>query len=405
MGWLLLADGKEFIRGKWNIKCLFLLLFVVLAGISFHAIGLADKKTQNLEKIKVGIANYDGSEYSKLLLSFFDNNEAVQTYVEIQYGTKEELEMLLMQNKLQVVLVVPENFVQNMMDIENTPLHILLNIEDTTKAIVMKNLLEGYEKFVSAVEVNCVTLYEVMKQDGLPKELIDKKNVEISLRLITTVVNKNELFSHLEIDHRKQIPMTVFYCNVITLLFTMYLAAGCGSKILQQQRTGIVDRLLTTGVPLALFYLEKGILFTVLSFLPGLLCYLIAALSSKGTLPIEGFLLWMITALLFSTFSFLLSAFFQRKQDYWLTVHFIVFFLAVLGGGIIPFMYLPESMVKIAEKTPLYQIVMQMNSLLIKEVPENFANIMKLFLGTAFLFFLVGYGLQKKKGGKRYEEL
>ena len=50
-----------------------------------------------------------------------------------------------------------------MIKIENTPLQILLNIEDKTKALLMKNLLEGYEKFVSAVEINCVTLYEVME--------------------------------------------------------------------------------------------------------------------------------------------------------------------------------------------------------------------------------------------------
>ena len=92
--------------------CLFLLLFAVFTGISLYVFTSSDKKNQKLERIQIGIVNYDTSEYSKLLLSFFDGNEAVQNYVEIQHGTKEELETLLLQNKLQVLLIVPENFVK-----------------------------------------------------------------------------------------------------------------------------------------------------------------------------------------------------------------------------------------------------------------------------------------------------
>ena len=102
----------------------------------------SDKKNQKLERIQIGIVNYDTSEYSKLLLSFFDGNEAVQNYVEIQHGTKEELETLLLQNKLQVLLIVPENFVQDMIKIENTPLQILLNIEDKTKALLITHIMK-----------------------------------------------------------------------------------------------------------------------------------------------------------------------------------------------------------------------------------------------------------------------
>lgn len=405
MSWLLLADGKEFIRGKWKMGCLFLLFFAVFTGISLYVFTLSDKENQKLERIQIGIVNYDTSEYSKLLLSFFDGNEAVQNYVEIQHGTKEELETLLLQNKLQVLLIVPENFVQDMIKIENTPLQILLNIEDKTKALLMKNLLEGYEKFVSAVEINCVTLYEIMEQDGLPRDLIDRKNVEISLALITTIVNKNDLFTHLEVNNLKRIPLVIFYLHVIFLLLTMYLAAGCGEKILREQRTGLFARLLSTGIVPSLFYLEKSLLFMIVSFVPGFFYYFTQFVLSKGTFPIEGFLLWIVVALFFSVFSFFLSGFFKSGQQYLTAFYLIVFFLTVLGGGIIPFLYLPESMAKIAEKTPLYWIVKQMNSLVLGEMPVEFWNVVKVLLVGSILFWFAGIALQKGKGRKSYEEL
>ena len=106
-------------------------------------------------------------------------------------------------------------------------------------------------------------------------------------------------------------------------------------------------------------------------------------------IPIEGFLLWIVAALFFSVFSFFLSGFFKSGQQYITAFYLIIFFLTVLGGGIIPFLYLPESMTKIAEKTPLYWIVKQMNSLILGEVPIEFWNIVKVLLAGIILFLFL----------------
>ena len=143
----------------------------------------------------------------------------------------------------------------------------------------------------------------------------------------------------------------------------------------------------------------------IISFVPGFFCYFTQFILSKGTLPIEGFLLWIVAALFFSVFSFFLSGFFKSGQQYITAFYLIIFFLTVLGGGIIPFLYLPESMTKIAEKTPLYWIVKQMNSLILGEVPIEFWNIVKVLLAGIILFWFAGIVLQKGKGRKNYEEL
>lgn len=404
MIWLVRADWKRLIRGKWKKGCLFLLLLAAFAGISFHVLHQEKEETAS-GRICLGIVNYDTSEYSELLLQFFNDSEAFQKYVEIVYGTEEELEELLMQNKLQMILIVPENFIQNMIAIENTPLRVLLNTSDKTKALLMKNLLEGYERFISAVEINCVTLYEVMQLDGLDQELIENKNIEISLKLITTVVNKNDLFLHLELENLKRVPLVLFYCNVFILLFTMFLAAGCGSRIIEEKRDGIFSRLLTAGVKPTVYFLEKLLFYTGIASLPGLVSYLIAVLLSKEPLPLAGFLLWITAALFFCAFALFFSSWFQGLQGYLLASNLIFFFLTVLGGGIIPFMYLPESMTQIAEKTPFYWIVLQIDQMLLGVLPEQLFSLLAVCLAGAGIFFLASSLGQQRKGGIRHEEL
>lgn len=403
MLWLLKADSKVLLTRKRKALFLVFIFLIIVIGIFYHR---KNKEETIIEetKIQIGVVNDDSSELSKLFLDFFNKSEVFCSYAEIFYGTEEIMKEKLAKDELQMYLVIPKNFVQNMIAIENTPIRIVINTSDTTKALLMKNLLEGYEKFISAVEINCVTLYEVMELDGLSEELITEKNIEISLDLVTSVINKNDLFQRLTIENFKNIPLFFYYGCEIVLLLMMYSSVVCGIHLIKEMQSKILSRLFTAGVNPLLIFFEKLILYSTITALPGILAFVIFCIIWKEKILITCIIFYLVSSMFCCSLVIAFSACFRSIQSYLLASNVIILFLTILGGGIIPLMYLPQTMVKFSKITPNYWFISNLFTILKDEKNTN-NNLLSLGL---FIFSLglmaIGCFIYARKEAQVYEE-
>lgn len=403
MLWLLKADSKVLLTRKRKALFLVFIFLIIVIGIFYHR---KNKEETIIEetKIQIGVVNDDSSELSKLFLDFFNKSEVFRSYAEIFYGTEKIMKEKLAKDELQMYLVIPKNFVQNMIAIENTPIRIVINTSDTTKALLMKNLLEGYEKFISAVEINCVTLYEVMELDGLSEELITEKNIEISLDLVTSVINKNDLFQRLTIENFKNIPLFFYYGCEIVLLLMMYSSVVCGIHLIKEMQSKILSRLFTAGVNPLLIFFEKLILYSTITALPGILAFVIFCIIWKEKILITCIIFYLVSSMFCCSLVIAFSACFRSIQSYLLASNVIILFLTILGGGIIPLMYLPQTMVKFSKITPNYWFISNLFTILKDEKNTN-NNLLSLGL---FIFSLglmaIGCFIYARKEAQVYEE-
>lgn len=403
MLWLLKADSKVLLTRKRKALFLVFIFLIIVIGIFYHR---KNKEETIIEetKIQIGVVNDDSSELSKLFLDFFNKSEVFRSYAEIFYGTEKIMKEKLAKDELQMYLVIPKNFVQNMIAIENTPIRIVINTSDTTKALLMKNLLEGYEKFISAVEINCVTLYEVMELDGLSEELITEKNIEISLDLVTSVINKNDLFQRLTIENFKNIPLFFYYGCEIILLLMMYSSVVCGIHLIKEMQSKILSRLFTAGVNPLLIFFEKLILYSTITALPGILAFVIFCIIWKEKILITCIIFYLVSSMFCCSLVTAFSACFRSIQSYLLAFNVIILFLTILGGGIIPLMYLPQTMVKFSKITPNYWFISNLFTILKDEKNTN-NNLLSLGL---FIFSLglmaIGCFIYARKEAQVYEE-
>lgn len=403
MLWLLKADSKVLLTRKRKALFLVFIFLIMVIGIFYHRKNKEETIVEEA-KIQIGVVNDDSSELSKLFLDFFNKSEVFRSYAEIFYGTEEIMKEKLAKDELQMYLVIPKNFVQNMIAIENTPIRIVINTSDTTKALLMKNLLEGYEKFISAVEINCVTLYEVMELDGLSEELITEKNIEISLDLVTSVINKNDLFQRLTIENFKNIPLFFYYGCEIVLLLMMYSSVVCGIHLIKEMQSKILSRLFTAGVNPLLIFFEKLILYSTITALPGILGFVIFCIIWKEKILITCIIFYLVSSMFCCSLVIAFSACFRSIQSYLLASNVIILFLTILGGGIIPLMYLPQTMVKFSKITPNYWFISNLFTILKDEKNTN-NNLLSLGL---FIFSLglmaIGCFIYARKEAQVYEE-
>jgi ABC-2 type transport system permease protein len=250
-------------------------------------------------------------------------------------------------------LVVPDNFAQNLIDIQNIPMQAYISTEDKTRAIVLKNMLEAYEKYISAVEINCVSLYEVMKEAGMPDELRQQVNIEISMDLVFTALGKADFFELVDLEGIKAVPIATYYGFEILFLFISYLALLAGMDLLRERRQGLLMRLISTGTKIRLVTTQKLLLYTTL--IGSLLGFLYLMLSIRGISIYHGvFIFILLYFALASVFFMLLSAFFTKLPTFLLVSNVFILFGAVIGGGMIPLEFLPNSMIAIAKTSVNY---------------------------------------------------
>jgi ABC-2 type transport system permease protein len=352
--YLIKKDLKEVLEDKKRITVILAVLIIFIISTSYN---VRDQKALPVNLIKFGLSDEDSSPYSKMLIEYFRESESFSSYIQIIEGSSKELEQAFYQGKIDLFLQIPKDFAENIMYLDHLPVKVLISNKDVTKAVLLKNILDGYEKYIRAVEVNCVALFDTMKNAGMDNALIRKKNVEISYNLIFTALGKEKFFQYQKTSDYPVTSLFHYYIFAILSIFLSYIGLYVGFLLMKEKKAGILKRLYSVGTSIFTILMEK-VLFSACFVFGGIsLVYGFTAIyqEHKISLAFEGVL---ISACLFSIcFSIFLSGLFYRIQSYMIAGNFVCFLWAVIGGSIIPIMYLPKAFTALSVLTPNYWLV------------------------------------------------
>ena len=222
---------KELLNTKNLVIGGMLLLLLAAAGIFGPDMG----KTPAVKSggITIGVIDLDQSMYSSMLVNYFKNDNNFGEYASVLAGNKQEIEGLFDEGRLNAYLVLPKDFAKNLIRIENVPVQVKINAEDVMAAIIIKNVLDSYEKYIEAVEVNAVSLYGIMEEDGMEPDVVDDMNVKISTDLVFTALGRQDLFRPAPLKDIASVPMNEYYCYVLEGVLLIYLGLYVGMRYLR----------------------------------------------------------------------------------------------------------------------------------------------------------------------------
>lgn len=328
-----------------------ILIILLTAGILFAA--TADASAH----IRIGIADEDNTEYSKLLISYFKENEVFSSYVEVHEDSLDNTVESFNKGELDFYLVIPPEFTERLIYIQNTPIRAVIDSSDITKCIAYQNLLKSYAKYISSVEINCQALYELMGIEGFTQEQTDRVNVSISYELIFTALGKDSFFNSIEIDRIKGMNLVNYYIFAGIGILIMYFGVFSGSLALRERLSGVGRRLKAINNLNTRNF--AGRLFSAFTVIEGMCLITFAILDSCGKLTLSFDRILQITMFILLTLLFFMLSglFFKSEGGYLFFANMLVLFLSIIGGGIIPIMYLPEAVAGFAEYTPLYRFI------------------------------------------------
>ena len=348
---MFLKDLKLIFSDRKMLILLILLVVLSAAGIFFCV-----KETREPE-VMLGIADEDDTQYSRLLITYFDDNQDFSSYFKVIRGTKEELREKFENGELDMYMTIPKDFSENLSDIINVPIEAVINDSDTTRTILLTNIADAYSNYITAVEINCQALVDVMRKEGYSKDYVHEKNVEISLDLLLTALGKDSLYKREYIDRFEGISLINYYIYSGLILIILYAGLFAGLKSLKERLGQAGRRLVSAGV-------GKGKIFFS-SFAAFMLVYGIIMMISIVLITVLGELTITPAAVLFILFAIavscilfmIISGFVRSVSVYMILGNMLILFTTIAGGGIIPIMYLPEGCIAVARFTPTYWFI------------------------------------------------
>ena len=349
---MLSKDLKLIFSDKKMIILLIALLVLSAAGIMFCV-----QETTG-PAVRFGIADEDQTEYSGLLVTYFDENEVFSSYFQVVRGTRYELSDMFDAGELDMYLIIPKDFTENLSDIINMPIEGKINSSDKTKAVLLTNLANAYSSYISSVEMNCQGIVNAMRKDGCyESSKISEVNRTVSFELLFTALGKDSFFKREIIERFEGISLVNYYIYAGMILIILYAGLLAGLKTLKERVSKVGDRLVSAGIGktrifisgLAAFLIVYGVIMLVA-------VGLIAALSE---LSIPGSAVFFIfSAIVVSCVLFMIIARFMNSvSGYMVLGNMLILFMTIAGGGIIPIMYLPEGVLAVARFTPTYWFI------------------------------------------------
>ncbi len=344
-------DILLFFGDKKTILVLLVLAVLGIAGI-FFASGI-----QEPTAITIGIVDHEQSNYSDMLKTYFTENEDFNTFVNVFEGTDEEVSERFNNGELDFYFVIPENFTSDMIRMRNTPIKAVVNSEDKAKAAVYGALLESYSRYITSVEVNIESLTFKMREDGYDSDLRRDKNVEISWDLLFTALGKDEFFERTPYDRMASLPLADHYIYSVLILLVLYAGMLTGYAVLIERKSGVRTRLLSCGVSPVRQILSKVIVYGTL--MTAAFISVVIIMKSFGQIEFSFGAGVLLTTMIYGScvvFS-LIALLIGSRNGYCFFSNMAILLMTVLGGGIIPVMYLPSALSGFAQFMPSYRFI------------------------------------------------
>lgn len=335
-------------------KMLIVLVVLIVIGI---AGALFAKPSQSGIKVRFGVNDADASEYSKLLISYFRENESFSSYITLVEKPVPELEKMLADQEIDLYLCIPEDFAAKLMRMDNVPIRAVVDSSDTTKAVLYKNLLFSYAKYISAVQVNAQAVYDIMSEEGYPADKVSSVNYSLSYDLIFTALGKDAFFDHIELERVEGVSLINYYVSSGIVLAAMYAGLMAGLLFLKERKSLASDRLRCAGKSIAAQFFSKLTAFFLLCGPAFGILILVLNLTGKMKFTFTSLLIVFAGIIISCALFMLISCFMDSVGGYSIFANMIILLLTIVGGGIIPVMYLPEAVVKIARFTPNYWFI------------------------------------------------
>lgn len=289
----------------------------------------------------VALVNHDSEAYLDLILPMITQLEAANGFSFVKMSETEAMDSLET-GTVCAVLVFPKEMFSGILDSTNIPAKLYLPGGDSFPSLLIGKFAEAGSLTLGSAQAGIYTSTDLYSDYGITKHLSDIY-YDINTVNLKYALSRESAFSAKAATPLGDFSLLEYYGCTLFLCLLLFLGAGMGSFLgtpapktfseqLRRNGMGSFSLELSLFIPLVLFYL----LFVFL--LGGIASVLLPAFTFSGI----SVLYLICTALCFAVYTQLLFSVTKNTGRGLLLFIFLGLLMIVLGGGFLPYAFLPD---------------------------------------------------------------
>lgn len=314
------------------------LIFVFfIITIAFSANELLYKE-KAIGKINIAIVAPEENFLTQTAFSILLHMDSIKETCNFQIMDKDSALKKLEEKEVYAVILIPEQFIENILNSTNTPAHIILPRDSGIESMVFQVFADSGATILSSAQSGIYAVNDLLLSYD-KKEAIPDMEEDLNSNYLIHAINRNLYFSSTLVSATGDLSVFSYYLSSGLVLLGLLCGISC-YHILKKEDSSITLSLKTRGIPYIWLVLCKLISLTLIYFL----------------IVISGLLIWGYSFTLYKViviFLLLLSMVAMPLIIFQVTNHgftgiMILFLLSVsmifISGGFIPSAFLPEEL-------------------------------------------------------------
>jgi len=237
------------------------------------------------------------------------------------------------------------------MYLEPIGISVYLDSANETEAIILKSLLQSYERYVLSVQYNSSGLYDICKESGMNRSLNHKQNVNVSWNLIKKALSKESFFEYNEVE-TYSVSLVEHYLYVLLFVIVVYMGIYAGVIVKREQYSGVLGLYKVCGGSKFSYILSKAVCIAGLVTMFMVIPLIIGKLIANINVSLKGILVIFILSVIINIVMISCSMIIKSIYVYTLVFNVMALLIVIIGGGIIPIAYSPDNMAIVARYLP-----------------------------------------------------
>jgi len=335
----------------------------------------------------------DGDAYTSLAFSFLSEIETVKNVCTFKEMNKESAYEGLKNGSIYAIILVPDNFINHIIDGTNTPANIIFPRSGIgTKSMLFRTLVNSGVTDIGAAQAGIYAVDDVCNYYKI-KDGVVKSEDFLNKAYFSYALDRSVYFKTDTIAATGNLTITEFYiCSGIVLL--LLLSGISCSDLLKRENNALSISLKRRRIPIFLLFIFKIIGVTLVFFTMLIFSYLMTTLAQirfpvirNAFFQLHFTSLISLFILIFCVFSMVLFIFqIANSQSLGVLLLFILSTLMLfISGGFIPSPLLPEIVQKIGVFLPTTYFIK-----LCGEIITNTTTIGTFIINIGFSGFFIG---------------
>ena len=208
---------------RWLLAGLVLLCALLPLGAG-RAAGQLFSQGVDFAGVTLAVTAPEGDETPRLLEGYMGEMEDIAQYCQFRGMTEADALEALRAGEVTAVLVLPENFIQGVMDGGNPDLRLIVDGERPLESLLLLWVGQSACDILSAFQSGVYAVLDLYAQSPPPGLSRDQVVVDINLRYIRLALDRGELFQSRTVSATGVLPVHLHYA--LTLLAYLGLSAA-----------------------------------------------------------------------------------------------------------------------------------------------------------------------------------